>query len=363
MSFERSVPYNRLPLLPPRHELETKEVLKLALSAARALAELKTKGHLLPNQSLLIDSLMLLEAKDSSEIENIFTTHDKLYQADALDGVKIDAHTKEVTKYREALWLGIDEIKKRPLCSNIFIEIVQTIKENQAGIRTTPGTRIVTPENKLIYTPPEGYDILITLLKNLEDYIHAKDRIEPLIKMAVLHYQFEAIHPFSDGNGRTGRILNILYLIQEGLLESPVLFLSNYIIRHKTEYYKGLQNVTEHQNWTGWVSYMLRAVEKTSYETIKRIEAIRNAMNEYQVKMEKELPNIYTKDLLEVLFQQPYCQIDSLVKNDIAKRATASNYLKQIEKIGLLKSSRIKNHIVYLNPTLLDILSKSSEAF
>lgn len=362
MTFNRNKPYNELPWLPPEQDLETKTILKAAISANKALAQLKTRGNLLPNQSMLIDSLVLLEAKDSSEIENIFTTNDKLYQADALNSKSIDPHTKEVHRYRQALWHIIKTSKQRPLGINTFIEIFQIIKENNSEVRKTPGTKIASTSGDVIYTPPEGYELLMSLLSNLENYMHGDDDVDPLIKMAVLHYQFEAIHPFSDGNGRTGRILNILYLLQENLLDVPVLFLSNYIIRNKTSYYKGLQNVTESHNWEGWILYMLKAIEITSYETIARIDAIRNSMKIYKEQMRQKLPGkVYTKDLLEVLFEQPYCKIQSLVERGIAERRTASSYLKKLSELDLLSPIKIGRNNVYVNPSLMEILNKAPE--
>jgi Fic family protein len=356
--YNKEKPYNNLPKLPPNADIETKNILKAALLATRALAELKTRGNLLPNQSLIIDSLVLLEAKSSSEIENIFTTHDKLYQADILDN-NSDPHTKEVRKYKEALWHGISLIKNRPLSTNTFIEVMRAIKENDSGIRKTIGTKIAFSSGQLIYTPPEGYDVIVSLLNNLDEYIHANDNIEPLIKMAVIHYQFEAIHPFADGNGRTGRIINILYLIQEKLLDAPILFLSNYIIKNKTAYYQGLQNVTENNDWENWIVYILNAVEKVAYETITLIDEIRQAMKDFQVIIEDKAKTIYSKDLLEVLFEQPYCTISALVERNIVRRAAASRYLKKLEEIGLLLSVKVGNNLIYLNPRLMNILSKA----
>ena len=361
--FERDKPYNELPPLPPNQDLETKKTLKAAIAANKALAQLKTRGNLLPNQSMLIDSLVLLEAKDSSEIEDIFTTNDKLYQADAIGGKAFDPHTKEVRRYREALWHVVNSVHNKPLGVNTFIDIYRIIKENQSGVLKTSGTKIASPFGDVVYTPPDGYERLLKLLGNLEQFMHNQDDIDPLIKMAVLHYQFEAIHPFSDGNGRTGRILNILYLLQEHLLDVPILFLSSYIIRNKVAYYKGLQNVTEQQAWEEWIIYMLKAVEVTSYETIARIDAIRLAMKSYKAKMQKELPsNVYGKELLEIIFEQPYCTTQSLVDRGIAQRQTAAIYLKQISDIELLIPQKIGRYKVYINPTLMDILNKSPEA-
>ena len=249
---------------------------------------------------MLINSLVLLEAKDSSEIENIFTTHDKLYQADAIKEGKIDPSTKEVMRYRQALWEGIAAIKKRPLGTNVFVSVCRTIKNTDDGIRTTSGTRIVNPSGKLIYTPPVGEELLRGLLKNLEKFVHDEDDIDPLIKMAIMHYQFEAIHPFTDGNGRTGRIANILYLLEKGYLETPVLFLSRYIIDHKNSYYLGLKNVTEKGDWETWIIYMLEAVEHTAVQTVKRIDEIKKTMNQFSESLKKT--KIYSKDLVEAAF-------------------------------------------------------------
>ncbi len=283
-------------------------IMEALVRARVALAELKSESKRIPNQDILIDSLTLLEAKDSSEIENIFTTHDKLYQADLFGDARADSSTKEVTRYRQALFKGVKLLEKRNLVTNTFIDIVQTIKQAQFGIRNTPGARIVTPSGKLIYTPPEGEDLLRKLLLNLEMFIHNHSsmpsyvkEMDPLVKMAIIHYQFEAIHPFSDGNGRTGRIINILYLLQERLLEKPVLFLSRHIIDHKEAYYKGLQKVTEENAWEGWILYMLEAVEKTSQLTIEKIDAICNSMEACRKKVEEKLPRIYSWDLIEVL--------------------------------------------------------------
>ena len=227
--YNPNEPYNDLPLLPPKVELETKKVLKQAIAATRLLAELKGRANEIPNQSMLINAITLQEAKDSSEIENIVTTDDNLYQAFSANTNTTDAQTKEVLRYRQALWEGYNNLDKRPLSTNTFVSIVQTIKENNASIRKTTGTRI-TSNNKTIYTPPEGEKVIRDLLKNLEDFIHSENGIDDLVRLAIMHYQFEAIHPFPDGNGRTGRVLNILYLVEKGLLDAPILYLSKYIL-------------------------------------------------------------------------------------------------------------------------------------
>jgi Fic family protein len=225
MPFDRLKPYNELPLLPPKVDVETRSVLKKAISAGRALAELKGLGETVPNQAILVDSIVLQEAKASSEIENIITTHDALFRALSAQTSQIDHATKEVLRYREALWEGFNALREQPLLTaNLFVRIVQTIRGNQAGIRKTPGTKVANATSgEVIFTPPEGENIIRDKLKNLEEYIHAESAIDPLVKLAIIHYQFEAIHPFTDGNGRTGRFLNILYLVLNGLLDLPVL--------------------------------------------------------------------------------------------------------------------------------------------
>lgn len=358
MTFEKSKPYNSLPLLPPAKDVETKAILKQAIQAGRALAELKLAGRLLPDDSLLINSLVLLEAKDSSEIESIFTTHDKLFQADLFDQTHVDANTKEVTSYRQALWNGFQAMNRKPLGTNVLIEIMQTIKKTKAGVRGVSGTQIVNPLGEVIYTPPEGEDRIRSLLTDLEKFIHDSHDIDPIIKMAIIHYQFEAIHPFTDGNGRTGRILNILYLVQENLLETPVLFLSRYIIDNKTPYYKGLQNVTEHQNWEEWILYMLTAVEQTAYKTIERIKDILHVMDNFAEKSKADLPKIHSKELLELLFEHPYCRIQSVMDRLRVSRQTASTKLHAYADKGLLVKRKIGTEIIFINPVLVKVLQE-----
>jgi Fic family protein len=362
MTFDPSKPYKDLPLLPPKAQIETNAVLKKAISAARALAELKGLGQTIPNQAMLVDSLVLQEAKDSSEIENIFTTNDVLFRSFAAKTNRIDAPTKEVLRYREALWEGFKTLKQRTVLStNLLVSIVQKIKENNAGIRTIPGTAIVNGNTKeIIYTPPDGEMVLRDKLTNLEQFMNANDNtIEPLVKLALIHYQFEAIHPFPDGNGRTGRILCILFLTCNGLLELPVLYLSRYIIEHKNNYYLLLRAVTEKSAWEPWILYILDAVEQMSIVTRNRILAIRTLMNETMKSARKELPvRVYSKELIELLFRQPYTKGQFIVEAGIAKRKTASAYLHELEHIGLLKSQKMGKETLYLNTRLYDLLSK-----
>lgn len=361
MKYSAQKPYNSLPVLPPKIELETKTILKATISANRALAKLDGSIKQLPNPSVLIDTIGLQEAKASSEIENIITTHDELYQSAVADRKIEDPATKEVLFYKEALWYGHEQVKKKGLItSNLFIKIVQLLKQNQAGIRTLPGTQIKNDRtHEIVYTPPEGETIIRDKLRDLEQFINiADDGLDPLIKMALIHYQFEAIHPFADGNGRTGRIVNIIYLIQQGLLSLPVIYLSRYIIEHKAEYYNKLREVTEKEAWHEWILYMIRAIEETSTHTLSKIESISGAMAVAGKSIEKQLPKIYSKDLVEVLFQRPYCKRQFLEDIGIAKLKTAGAYLAELEKIGILKSVQVGKEKLYLNHQLLSILKK-----
>lgn len=358
MPFDPRKPYNDLPLLPPPVELETRAVLKKAISANKALAELKGAGELIPNQAILIQAIGLQEAKLSSEIENIVTTNDELYRAFADAGHKTDPHTKEVLRYKDALWYGYSAVRQdnRPLTTSLFEEMYRIIKGTSAGVRKTPGTKLANTQGEVIYTPPEGEGILRDKLANLERYLYAEDETDPLVKMAVIHYQFEAIHPFTDGNGRTGRILNILYLIERDILDIPVLYLSRYIIDNKSAYYSGLRSVTEDDAWEPWILYMLEAIEQMAVTTREKILAIRNLMRESTERVRQELPKIYSKDLMEVLFRLPYCRISFLEKAGIAQRKTASLYLRELERIGLLSAHKEGREVYYFNDAFFDIL-------
>lgn len=361
MAFNPKTPYNDLPPLPPQMDVETKPILKKTITARSALAELKGLGETIPNQALLVDSLILQEAKASSEIENIITTSDALFQAFAAKNKQADAATKEVLRYREALWKGYNILRKRPvLATNLFVDIVQTIKEHSGGIRRIPGTTVVNAANgKIIYTPPEGETIIRDKLKNLEDFIHGQDDIDPLIKLALIHYQFEAIHPFSDGNGRAGRIINILFLVMNGLLDLPVLYLSKAIIEQKNDYYRLLRQVTEKGLWEPWVLFMLKAVEDTAVFTRERILAIRTLMAKTMETAREKLPaRVYSKELIELIFRQPYTKGQFIVDGGIAKRQTAAEYLKELEEVGILKPHKIGKETLYLNVKLYKLLSK-----
>ncbi|MBN1458873.1 MAG: Fic family protein [Armatimonadetes bacterium] len=360
MTYDPRQPYNDLPPLPPPVDVETKAVLKRALSAGRAVAELKGLGQTIPNQVMLVTSLVLQEARASSEIENIVTTNDALFRAFTADTSRIDPATKEVLRYREALWAGYEALKTRPVLStNLFVEIVQRIKQTQAGIRQLPGTAVAnSATGEVIYTPPDGETVIRTKLKELEDFIHAADDIDPLIKLALIHYQFEAIHPFSDGNGRTGRIVNILYLFLMGLLDMPVLYLSKAIIERKNDYYRLLRAVTERGEWEPWVVFMLTVVEDTAVHTHQRIVAIRDLMRETMDMAKALLPSrVYSKELIELLFYQPYTKAQFVVDAGLARRQTAASYLKALETAGMLESHRVGKETLYLNVPLYDLLA------
>ena len=357
MAFRRDRPYNDLPLLPPRRELETKAVLKQTIASARALADLRGIAAKSPNPRLLINGIVLQEARLSSEIENIVTTSDELYRAAANGDGVTDTHTKEVLRYREALWYGFEQIKRRPLSANLFIEIVGIIRQLRMDVRKTPGTALKNGAGKVVYTPPGGESLIRDKLGNLEKFIHEEDGTDPLIKLAVMHYQFAAIHPFSDGNGRTGRILNVLYLVEKGLLDLPVLYLSHYILRNKSGYYTGLRNVTEKAKWEEWVLFMLRGIEQTARETCELVTRILKLMEETAARVRAKQPAIYSKDLIEAIYSNPYCRIRFLETAGIAKRQTASAYLRKLAEMKVLEPVKVGREMYYINQGLLRVLS------
>ena len=355
--FNKSQPYNDLPLLPPLAELETKEILTKTIRASRALAQLNGAIRNLPNSSLFLDTLHLQEAKASSEIENIITTNDDLYQAVVADKKFDNPATKEVISYKEAIWLGFSRLEQRPLITtNLCIELVQCIKKNTAAIRTIPGTTLSNRQGEVIYTPPSGEQVIREKMANLEMFINENDSIDPLIKMAISHYQFEAIHPFSDGNGRTGRILLLLQLKLEKLLDVPALFLSEYIIKHKDMYYEGLRSVTENNDWSKFILYMLDMVETTSIKGLERLESIVHLMDTTGQEIKDKLPKVYSKDLVEVIFKLPYTKRQNLINAGLGTSKTVGNYLIALEEEGFLKSIRVGKEKLYLNLPLMNIL-------
>lgn len=356
--IDKTSPYNDLPLLPPAVELETKAVLKQAIKANTSLARLEGQAKLLPHQGTLINSIVLEEARDSSEIESIFTTQDELYRASAGGIAAASVATKEVMRYREALWRGFNSMQQRPITASTIIDIVSAIKLTDMDVREGFDTKIVNDSTgEIVYTPPAGETLIRDLLENLVAFIHEEDDLDPLVKLAVQHYQFEAIHPFSDGNGRTGRILNILFLVHAGLLSLPVLYLSRYIIRRKTDYYRLLREVTENKAWEPWILFMLHAVEETAFETIGLIDRIRQLMEETAAVVQEREPKIYSKDLIELIFREPYCKISWLVDANIAQRQTASEYLHKLERLGVLTARKIGRDKYFVNEPLMQLLA------
>lgn len=358
MKFDRETPYNNLPLLPPDFDIENKIILKKTIGANKALASMASCCKQLPNEAVLYSSLFLKEAKDSSEIENIITTNDDLYQSLTMEQEIVNPNTREVLHYLDALWSGIRKMDEaKCLTERTFVEIVNTIRGNDEGIRKNTGTRIANKKNgQIVYSPPEGFDVIHRKLKNLEEYINTDDGVDPLIKMAVIHYQFEAIHPFADGNGRTGRILNVLYLVHKGLIAHPMLFLSKYILDNKDEYYSRLREVTEESKWEEWILYMLEGVEQTSNYTNRKITDIAEAMKETKDIIRGKEPKIYSKDLLEVLFKQPYCKAKFLEQAGIAKRVTAGRYLNRLEELGIMRGVKVGREKLYVNKKFYEIL-------
>lgn len=362
MATKSNKAFNDLPLLPPKESLvETISILKQESKSAVALAELKGLTKTLPNPNILINAIILKEAQASSGIENVITTQDKLYQALYAKSAKPDVATKEVLRYREALLTGTRLVKEKGfLNTNGIIAIQKELGENNAGLRRLPGTALVNDlTNEVIYTPPDNFDTISNLMKNLEEYLNNdEDDISPLIKLAIQHYQFESIHPFYDGNGRTGRIINVLYLILKGLLNEPVLYLSSYIIQNKGNYYRLLQEVRTKNNWEDWILYMLRGIEQTALSTIEQINKINHLFSDTQKLVQNKLPRIYSKDLIEQLFIHPYCKIEFLVENLSLNRKTSGNYLKSLENLGILVSENKGKEVIYINLKLYKLLKK-----
>lgn len=357
MTFRPDLPYNDLPPLPPKADVETKAVLKACIAARASIAELRVSGQLIPNQSVLINSIPLLEAQASSEIENIVTTTDRLFRFANESGDRADPATKEALRYRTALHEGFQSLKTRPVSTTTAVAVCRRIKGVDLDIRSTPGTALLNEATgAVIYTPPEGQEQLRSKLANWERYIHEAEDIDPLIRLAVMHYQFEAIHPFIDGNGRTGRVLNLLYLVDKGLLDIPVLYLSRYIIGNKRAYYDRLLAVTTHGAWEDWILYMLDAVRETSNWSTARIRTIRDLLDQSAERIRRDLPKIYSRELAEIIFVNPYCRISDLVDTGIAKRQTASAYLKALVENGLLEEVKAGRENLYVNPALLALL-------
>jgi Fic family protein len=358
--FNKNTSYNSLPLLPPNQVLETTKVLRKTIDASRALAQLNGMLTNLPNPTLFLDTIHLQEAKASSEIENIITTNDDLYKTLVADKKFGNPATTEVLSYKEALCNGLRDIEKQPFIStNLCIEIVQSIKKNTASIRTTPGAALKNAKGETIYTPPTGETVIRQKLANLETFMNTDNSIDPLIKMALMHYQFEAIHPFSDGNGRTGRILLLLYLKLAKLLDIPAIYLSEYIIKNKADYYNKLREVTENNDWESWILYMLEMVEYTANKGLKRLKDVTELMEQMTTEIKEKLPNAYTKELVEILFRLPYTKRQFLIDEKLGTPKTVGNYLMALEDAGFLTSEKVGKEKLYLNHRLMAILEQS----
>lgn len=361
----QNAPYSALEKLPPKPEsVETITILRQANKATAALAELKGIAKTIPNQAMLINAIVLQEAKDSSEIENIITTQDELYTALTINQSNISSATKEVINYRKAIFLGFDFVKNQGFLKvNDIVKVQQSLVDNSAGIRNTPGTVLKNDKTgEIVYTPPQDKQEILDLLSNfINHYNQDASDLSPLISMAILHYQFESIHPFYDGNGRTGRILNILFLILNRLIDIPILYLSSYIIQNKSDYYKLLNHTNQTGEWEEWILFMLRAVESTSLQTINKINAIRNLHESTIAEMQRIAPKIYRKELVELLFEQPYSKIEFVVKRLNVERKAASRYLRELEDLGILKSHKIGRETLYINRKLVEILKDKME--
>ena len=357
--FNPSFPYNDLPdLPPPADQVETTPILKRCIDARVAMAELKQAAELIPNSAVLVNALPLLEARASSEIENIVTTTDKLFEYADIAEDRADAATKEALRYRTALYEGTKMVQRGMLTTDMAIQICSTIKGMELDIRAESGTTLKSRmTGEVIYTPPVGQKLLIEKLDNWARFMHEESDIDPLVRLAIQHYQFEAIHPFVDGNGRTGRILNILFLVQHGLLDSPILYLSRFIIQNKAAYYRLIKKVTHEQDWASWILFVLDGVEETCTWTTDKIKSIRELMEHTAEFVHGRLPKTYTWELVEVLFKQPYCRIGNLVDADIAKRQTASVYLKQLCDIGVLREVKSGRETIFVHPKYIELLT------
>ena len=352
-------PYNNLPPLPPAANLDEPAILKAALGANRSLAELKGYCHTLPHPEFLLNTVVLQESRDSSAIENIVTTQDELYQAilHPFDG--LPANTKEVISYKEAVYTGWQHLKATGFFNaKLAVKIMQAFKHTGAAYRSVPGVKLKNPSlNKVIYSPPDP-QYIVPMLGQWERYINeATEHTDPLIVMALMHYQFEAIHPFADGNGRTGRILNVLFLLHNGLLTLPVLYHSKYIIQHKSDYYRNLRLVTEEGTWVPWILYMLSAVQETAETTLTLIKSIIALKEETLEQMRGISQKMPAYELAELIFSYPYIKIKILEEKGIAKRLTASNYLQTLSSLGILKPLKVGREIYYINTKLMQLLS------
>nr|WP_101036549.1 Fic family protein [Neisseria meningitidis] len=364
-NWKPDIPYNDLLPLPPKQDIESKTILKRCIAARASLARLKQAAELIPNQAMLINTLPVMEARASSEIENIVTTTDKLFQSLQMDTERQDPATKEALQYRTALFSGYESLASRPLCTQTAIMVCNAIKHPyEMAIRKTGGTALKGGNSgNVVYTPPEGEETIRGKLANWERFIHESGDLDPLIIMAAAHYQFEAIHPFTDGNGRTGRILNSLLLIEKGLLDLPILYLSRYIIENRADYYCLLLGVTERQDWESWIIYILDGVADTADWTVSKIDAIRRLFEQTRQHIRTHAQGIYTHELVNLLFEQPYTRIANLEAAGIAKRQTASKYLKELSDIGVLQEIVIGRDKLFIHPRLMELLRGEGNSF
>ena len=361
--MDPSRPYNDLPLLPPKADVETRLILKKCVSARTALAELRLAGQLIPDQSVLIHAIPNLEAKDSSAIENIVTTNDALFREASLGDHEATPATKEAARYRNALYAAVEALKTHPLSTRIAVDVCRAITGIELNVRRTSGTTLSSRHTgEVIYTPPEGEAHLRELLANWEKFANESPELDALVRMAVLHYQFEAIHPFPDGNGRTGRILNILGLIQDGLLDLPMLYLSRYILRTRGDYYRLLGRVTSHGEWEPWILYVLAAVEETSTWTTQKIKAVKALMDETVAYVWATAPRM-PHAVVELIFAHSYIRIGNLVESGIVGREAASKYLKELTRLGVLEEEKVGRDKIFLHRKYLDVLFSDGHTF
>jgi len=349
--------------LPVMQDLETKAVLKKLAQAHRSLAELKGVITSIPNQSILLETLTLREARESSAIENIISTFDEIYQSNLFSNIFASPAAKEVHQYAAALKKGFELVKQNHLLTNNHIlQIQEVVEQNKAGFRKLPGTKLMNDKTgQVVYTPPQDYDTILSLMNNLETFINDDVMMDadPLIKMAIIHHQFESIHPFYDGNGRTGRIINILYLVQKGLLHLPVLYLSHYIIHHKSDYYRLLQEVRDEGKWEEWILFILEGIEKTSAASVSLIASIKELMQQYKQQIRTNHPKLYSQDLLNNLFKYPYTKIEFLQSDLQISRSTAIRYLETLVKAGILSKHKSGRDNFFLNAKLFLLLANN----
>ncbi|PZQ89068.1 MAG: addiction module protein [Leifsonia xyli] len=358
MTWRPSAPYNDLPGLPPRAELETKPVLKLVIEARAALAALDQSSRSLPNPTVLLNAIPILEAQASSEIENIVTTTDDLFRYAQDESAATSPATREALRYRTALFTGFQRARSRPLSATTAAEICSLIKQREMQVRQLPGTYIGSPvDHAPIYTPPVGADVIRSHLQNWEEFVHADGGLDPLVTMAVAHYQFEAIHPFEDGNGRTGRVLNVLLLVAAGLLSQPILYLSRYIIENKSAYYELLLRVTRDGDWQSWILYMLEGVRQTAEATIRKIDAIKQLEDEVTADLRAQFGTV-NADLLAVLFEQPYARIATVMARTGVSRPTATNWLNALAESGALVKLSLGRERLFVNTRFMELLTR-----